>query len=238
LNKNEYVTKLSKYDQKMLAQYKKTKEEIATKEKELKAEKKELDAYKAETETEKNKVAGMVKNTSSNISNYSSQINAAESQADAYEALGKQQDANISALQKQLEKEIAMSRLAAQSAKRDISQVTFVDGDREMLAELIYCEAGGEPYAGKLAVGAVVINRVLSSVYPDSVVGVIYQNRQFTPVGSGRLALALAEQRATNSCYQAADEAMSGASNVGNCVYFRTPLPGLEGISIGGHVFY
>ena len=51
-------------------------------------------------------------------------------------------------------------------------------------------------------------------------------------------ALALAEDRATDSCYRAADEAMSGVTNVGNCVFFRTPIPGLEGINIGGHVFY
>ena len=86
--------------------------------------------------------------------------------------------------------------------------------------------------------GAVVINRVLSSVYPDTVVGVIYQNRQFSPVASGRLALALANDSATESCYRAADEAMSGVTNVGQCVYFRTPIPGLEGTRIGGHIFY
>ena len=142
------------------------------------------------------------------------------------------------ALQAKLAEEIRMSQLAAQSAWRDISEVTFADGDRYLLANLIYCEAGGEPYAGKLAVGAVVINRVLSSVYPNTVVGVIYQNRQFSPVASGRLALALAEGRATPACYQAADEAMSGTTNVGECVYFRTPIDGLTGINIGGHVFY
>ena len=106
------------------------------------------------------------------------------------------------------------------------------------MANLIYCEAGGEPYAGQLAVGAVVINRVLSGVYPDTVTGVIYQNKQFSPAGSGRLALALSENRATPACYKAADEAMSGQTNVGNCVYFRTPIEGLTGIRIGGHIFY
>jgi len=107
-----------------------------------------------------------------------------------------------------------------------------------LLANLIYCEAGGEPYEGQVAVGAVVINRVLSSVFPDTVVGVIYQKKQFSPVGSGRLALALANNKATPSCYQAADEAMSGKTNVGSCLFFRTPIPGLNGIRIGGHIFY
>ena len=93
-------------------------------------------------------------------------------------------------------------------------------------------------YEGKLAVGAVVLNRVRSSAYPNTVYGVIYASGQFSPAGSGRLALALAQNKATPSCYQAADEAMAGMTNVGNCVYFRTPIPGLTGIQIGNHIFY
>ena len=116
--------------------------------------------------------------------------------------------------------------------------MTFAEGDRKLLANIIYCEAGGESDEGKLAVGAVVINRVLSSKYPDSVVGVIYQPYQFSPVRSGRLELALSVDRATPSCYKAADEAMAGKTNVGQCLYFRTPIDGLTGIRIGGHIFY
>ena len=156
----------------------------------------------------------------------------------AYEAQIKEQEANIEYLKKKLAEEQALSKLAAQSKWRDISEVEFEESDRYLLANLIYCEAGGEPYAGQVAVGAVVINRVLSSVYPNTVTGVIYQKYQFSPVGSGRLAIAMAENRATASCYKAADEAMSGQTNVGNCVYFRTPIPGLTGIQIGGHIFY
>ena len=68
--------------------------------------------------------------------------------------------------------------------------------------------------------------------------GVVYQSRQFSPVGSGRLDLALGANKANADCYKAAEEAMSGVTNVGNCVYFRTPVEGLNGINIGGHVFY
>ena len=110
--------------------------------------------------------------------------------------------------------------------------------DLTLLAALIQCEAGGESYEGKLAVGSVVMNRVSSSHFPNTVAGVIYQSGQFSPVASGRLELALAADKATNNCYRAADEAMSGVTNVGNCVFFRTPIEGLSGINIGGHVFY
>lgn len=238
LNYNDYIEQLSEYDREMLEEYQATIVTIEEEKQRLNEEKAELESLKAQAEAEKSRVAGLVSTTSNNIANYSAQISDAEAEALAYEQKIKEQEENIEYLKKKLAEEIALSQLAANSAKRDISEVTFADGDRYLLANLIYCEAGGESYEGQLAVGAVVINRVLSSVYPDTVVGVIYQNKQFSPVASGRLALALAEGRATESCYKAADQAMAGVTNVGNCVYFRTPIEGLTGIRIGGHIFY
>ena len=238
INKTTYIQELSEYDMDLMRQYEETRKLIEEKKAELKKEKEELDNLREEAQAEQEKVTGYVNSTSSSINKYSGQIADAEAQAAAYEEQIKKEEENIAYLKKKLAEEIALSKLAAQSKWRDISEVDFAEGDRYLLANLIYCEAGGEPYAGQLAVGAVVINRVLSSVYPDSVTGVIYQNRQFSPVASGRLALALAENKATPACYKAADEAMSGQTNVGNCVYFRTPIEGLSGISIGGHIFY
>lgn len=238
LNRSDYIEQLSAYDKKKLEEYTATKKLIEAAEARLEQEKKDLDAYKAQVEVEKSRVSGLVRQTSTNIAGKTDEISQAEAEALAYEQQLKEQEENIEALKAKLEEEIRLSRLAAQSAWRDISEVSFAEGDRYLLANLIYCEAGGESYAGQLAVGSVVINRVLSSVYPDTVVGVIYQNKQFSPVASGRLAAALAEGKATSSCYQAADEAMRGITNVGNCVYFRTPIEGLSGINIGGHVFY
>ena len=238
INKATYIEDLSEYDQNLMEEYENTRKLIEEKKAELKQEKEELDALKEETKAEQEKVTGYVNSTSSSIKQYSGQIADAEAQAAAYEEEIKKQEEDIAYLKKKLAEEIAMSKLSAQSKWRDISEVQFAEGDRYLLANLIYCEAGGEPYAGQLAVGAVVINRVLSGVYPDTVTGVIYQNKQFSPAGSGRLALALSENRATASCYKAADEAMSGQTNVGNCVYFRTPIEGLSGIRIGGHIFY
>ncbi len=238
INKATYIEDLSEYDQNLMEEYENTRKLIEEKKAELKKEKEELDALKEETKAEQEKVTGYVNSTSSSIKQYSGQIADAEAQVAAYEDEIKKQEEDIAYLKKKLAEEIAMSKLSAQSKWRDISEVQFAEGDRYLLANLIYCEAGGEPYAGQLAVGAVVINRVLSGVYPDTVTGVIYQNKQFSPAGSGRLALALSENRATASCYKAADEAMSGQTNVGNCVYFRTPIEGLSGIRIGGHIFY
>lgn len=238
INRSDYIEQLSAYDRKKLEEYKATKERIEEAEAQLEEEKKELDDYKAQAEVEKSRVSGLVSQTSTNLSGKKGEISQAEEQALAYEQELKKQEEDIAQLQAKLAEEIRLSQLAAQSAWRDISEVSFAEGDRYLLANLIYCEAGGEGYSGQLAVGSVVINRVLSSVYPDSVVGVIYQGSQFSPVASGRLAAALAEGKATASCYQAADDAMKGNTNVGNCVYFRTPIEGLSGINIGGHVFY
>lgn len=238
LNKADYIEQLSAYDRKMLTQYRETRASIEDTEAMLEQEKEDLDALHDEVVEKQKLVQGFVNDTSTSIKQYSGQIKSAEEECAAYEAQAAQEEADIAALKKQYEEELALSRLAAQSKWRDISEVTFEEGDRMLLANLIYCEAGNQPYEGQLAVGAVVINRVLSSVYPNTVVGVIYQNKQFSPVGSGRLALALAEDRATAACYKAADEAMSGQTNVGSCVYFRTPIEGLSGIQIGGHIFY
>lgn len=238
LNYYDYANAISEYDEAKLENFRRIRDEIDAFEKKLEEERAELADYKVQVEAEQSRVSGLVSVTAGNIAQYGNQISVAQAEAEAYEAKIKEQEADIAALKKKLAEEIAMSRLAAQSVWRDISEVSFADSDRYLLANLIYCEAGGEPYAGKLAVGSVVINRVLSSVYPSTVTGVIYQSAQFSPVASGRLAVALAEDRATDACYQAADEAMSGVSNVGNCVYFRTPIEGLTGIAIGGHIFY
>lgn len=238
LNKADYIEKLSAYDRNQLLAYTESRTATEAKRNLLYQEQSELQVLMTEVEEKKANVENMVNSTSNSIANYADQISDMEEEALAYEAQIQQQDKDLVALYKKLEEEIALSKLASQSAKRDISEVHFDEGDRYLLANLIFCEAGGEPYEGQVAVGAVVINRVLSSVYPDTIVGVIYQKGQFSPVGSGRLALALASDKATAKCYQAADEAMSGVTNVGDCVYFRTPIEGLTGISIGGHIFY
>ncbi len=238
LTYSSFFNAIADYDRNMLTEYEETREMVEQEEARLKQEKVELDYLHVEAEAEKSKVAGLISQTSNNIAKYGDQISKAEEEALAYEAEMKKQEADIKALKKKIAEEMALSQAAANAAWRDISEVTFADGDRALLANIIYCEAGGEPYAGQLAVGAVVINRLLSSKYPDTVVGVIYQKSQFSPVGSGRLNLALTMNKATASCYQAADEAMSGITNVGSCLYFRTPIDGLTGISIGGHIFY
>ena len=113
-----------------------------------------------------------------------------------------------------------------------------VDADTTLLlAALIHCEAGGEPYEGQVAVGAVVMNRVRSKAYPDTIHGVIYASGQFTPAMSGKVNRVLESGKIYESCIKAAEEALSGVSNVGDLTHFRR-VNGREGLVIGHHVFY
>ena len=234
----EFFEKIEEYDQRKLQEFKDNRAFIADQKDRLEMEQAELEALIAEAEAEQDKVNGIIAQTRTTINVYSGQIEDGEAAALAYEAAIKAKEQDLAYLRAKLAEEMAMSRAAANGVWRDISQVTFEENDRYLLANLIYCEAGGEPYEGQVAVGAVVINRLLSARYPDTITGVIYQRSQFSPAGSGRLAIALAQNKATSSCYQAADEAMRGVTNVGTCVYFRTPIEGLTGIQIGGHIFY
>jgi spore germination cell wall hydrolase CwlJ-like protein len=238
LNRSAYIESLAAYDRQQLEAFKQTRIEVEETEARLQKEMKDLEALKAEVEAEQSRVSGLVSSVRGKISGYQSDMAQTEDEIKAYEQQLADQNANIQEIQKQLEEERRLSALAARSAWRDISEVTFAEGDRYLLANLIYCEAGNQPYEGQVAVGAVVMNRVMSSVFPDTIVGVIYQNRQFEPVSTGRLALALARDDATSACYQAADAAMGGQTTVGNCLFFRTPIEGLTGQQIGGHIFY
>lgn len=106
-----------------------------------------------------------------------------------------------------------------------------------LLAALIHCEARGESYEGQVAVGAVVMNRVRSAAYPDTIHGVIYASGQFTPAMSGKVNRVLESGKINESCIRAAEEALSGVSNVGDMTHFRRNN-GREGLVIGNHVFY
>ncbi len=108
--------------------------------------------------------------------------------------------------------------------------------DLAMLAALVECEAGGESYEGQLAVASVVVNRVKSGSFPNTISGVIYQGGQFSPVASGRFAVVLSNG-ANSSCTQAASAALSGGTNIG-CLYFCRASSGVAGTVIGNHVFY
>ena len=72
-------------------------------------------------------------------------------------------------------------RLAEEKAAREAAAAAQAARDQELLAALIFCEAGNQPYEGQVAVGAVVMNRVRSGSFPNTITEVIYQSGQITP---------------------------------------------------------
>ena len=122
-------------------------------------------------------------------------------------------------------------RIAREKAEAEAAQQT----EKELLASLIFCEAGNQPYEGQVAVGAVVMNRIKSSSYPDTMEEVIYQSGQFSPAMSGWLDRVRANQGYTEAAMQAAEDALAGSNPIGDCLYFSV---GGYGTRIGDHLFH
>lgn len=239
LNRTEYIADINSYDRDMLDEYQKLQEEIADKKTALEEEQAKLVAMQEEMQQKKSSVNSLIATTKQNISNADDQL--ADAQANVDEISDKLEQ--MIAYEKELEikkaKEDA-ARLAAIKAQEqeNTSNVSYVpqDSDAYLLGAIIQCEADGESYDGKLAVGSVVINRVKSSYFPNTVAGVIYQSGQFSPVTSGRLAYRL-EAGVNSTCLQAAQDVLGGNITV-SCLYFCANNGIISGTVIGNHVFY
>ena len=119
---------------------------------------------------------------------------------------------------------------------QNLGAVAVGTTDDVLLGALVQCEAGNQCYEGKLAVAAVVMNRVRSAAYPNTIGGVIYASGQFTPAGNGKVQKRL-ELGVDPSCLQAAQEAIAGATNVGTATHFRR-AGNHDGFVIQDHVFW
>ena len=92
--------------------------------------------------------------------------------------------------------------------------------DIQLMARAINGEARGEPYEGQVAVGAVILNRVKDSRFPNTIAGVIYQSGAFTAVSDGQINVPIEEN---STVYKAAEDAMNGWDPTGGCVYYFNP---------------
>lgn len=129
-------------------------------------------------------------------------------------------------------------RIAAEQAEAEAvaSQAMAVPQDAQsLLASIIYCEAGNQPYEGQVAVGAVVMNRVRSGSFPNTIDEVIYQSGQFVPAMTGWLDEVRNTGAYTDIAMQAAADALAGINPVGDCLFFDQ---GGYGMQIGAHYFH
>lgn len=138
-------------------------------------------------------------------------------------------------IEEQLRKE-AEEKAAAEQRTKNRGKVAADADELRLLGALIYCEAGNQSYEGKVAVGAVVMNRVKSPAYPNSIYSVIYASGQFTPAMSGKVA-AVYNSSVPDIDMQAAYAAINGETTVGGATHFRRN-DGREGYVLGAHVFW
>ena len=94
----------------------------------------------------------------------------------------------------------------------------YTSSDLYLLAKCIYAEGRGESYTGQVAIGAVIMNRVRSSSFPNTIAGVIYQSGAFTAVSDGQINL-----EPNQTAYNAARDAMNGWDPTYGCIYYYNP---------------
>lgn len=98
------------------------------------------------------------------------------------------------------------------------SSSTIDSADQKLLAKLVYAEARGESYKGQVAVAAVVLNRVSSSSFPNTISGVIYQTGAFSCVSNGSI-----NNTPNDTAVRAALDAMNGWDPTNGCLYYYNP---------------
>lgn len=242
LNHSVYIEAMSAYDREQLDEYQALEDQIAMQKAVLESERDQLQIMQDEQTAQQDAYFGKLVATSESIAGYADQISAAELEAANTKIVLMQQQAEVSSWEKKLQEQLAISAEAKKGTWTDASGLTFYPNDLRWLANLIYTEAGNQPYEGQVAVGAVVINRMRSSRFKQNTVeDVIKAPWQFA-VWPSTLAPAYEQDWAatkSNTCYSAAQEAMNGYSPVGNALFFCTTNIGpAEGIIIGAHIFY
>ena len=114
-------------------------------------------------------------------------------------------------------------RGAPSAAAASASSAKIVSADHRLLAKLVHAEARGEPYKGQVAVAAVVLNRVSSASFPNTISGVVYQRNAFTCVNNGSI-----NNTPDSTCIRAALDALNGWDPTGGCLYYYNPSTAVD----------
>ena len=202
LNRVDHTLKIQEYDRQQLEEYTATAKELDLQKQELEAAKEELAGLIKESEAQQAKVSALQKETKASISSYLNQIAAAQEEIGNTEAAIEAKSKALQELYRKAQEEEAAERRrqAEEAAKRlqealangtikpedsgiVYGELNLSQTEMDMLTAMIYCESRGESYEGQLAVGHVIINRVRSSKFPNSLEAVLRQGKQFEPAG-------------------------------------------------------
>lgn len=215
LNNSEFVSVITEYDREMLESLQEVTDTVSAKEQELSEKQNSLATAKEELEAKQSTLSSKIETVQNDLTASTEQLNAAKA-----------------------------AQTAATDAQSSVvlipgSAVTSSESEIALFAAILHCEALQDDYDALLAVATVIMNRVESSNYPNTIREVIYQKGQFSPVSSGKLDRILA-QGPTALCYTVAKDALAGArlEKVQNCLSFRMIGTSYSGILVGDNVFF
>lgn len=259
LNKADFIQTISDYDRSMLTELQKTRQEISDKKDTLVAQQESMVVIQRDLETRQSELEQKAKETSTDLADFKAQLEKlrAEEAEKAARELKAAQEARARA-------DAAASASAAGSTPDNgggdsnagdagaedtgggyddsviNSGAANVGGsDLDVFAAILDCEAM-QDYNSMLAVATVIMNRVNSPIFPNSITDVVYASGQFEPVWSGRLDSVLSNG-ASQLAYTVAQDAINGArlAAVSDCYYFlyagATDRPG---VNIGNNLFF
>ncbi len=260
LKRAEYIVSIVEYDRQMVDAYEELVETIAAKSEELTAKKEELTSYQETLSSQQDTLDALIVEAGDAYTSKQNEVSAAKYTVEEYTALIAQYDAEAASLEA---KQAELMALAAQQYTESLGESGaedttgalsgYTEADLRILTCIIYAEARGESYEGQLAVGSVVMNRVMSSKFPNTIYDVVYQTNQFQPVRDGHLDTAYdlydngdasygTNYTAMQSCKQAAIQVLNGYRS-GDWLFFMTQTwadyYGITGYTmIGNHAFF
>ena len=246
LNKADFIENLSEYDRNALDNLKNIHQQIEDEQKTLETQQASLTDLQEQLQSQQAELQAKADATSTNLADVQTRLQQAKEEEAARIAAEE-------AARKQAEEEAA--RQAAASANNNSGSESSGGGydnsvinggginastdDVTLLAAIIQCEAY-QTYDALLAVATVIMNRVESSRFPNSISGVIYASGQFEPVWTGRLQNVLSSGP-TSLSIQVAQDAINGSrlAAVSDCYYFLyAPYANRDGVVIGDNVFF
>lgn len=262
LNNAEFVKNVTEYDRNMLKELQQVHDTVAQKEADLKAQQASLADMKASLDQQEQELNEKISSTSGELQASSEALEKAKAaQAAAEAALKKKQEEEAAAAAARQQEEQQKQQQAASNTNTSgntnnsgnnnnsnnsgnnstikVPESTVETNELVIFAAILECEAGSTNYDALLAVGTVIMNRVESPRYPNTIREVVYQSGQFSPTWNGSMNRVLQKGPAT-LCYRVAQDAIGGArlAAVSGCYQFRSASGGHAGTVIGGNVFF
>lgn len=234
LNKSEFVQTITEYDKNLLQELKIIRVDITAKEEKLEEQQEELEEMQNELDEQQEELTAAISSTKGKLKSSSEALTKAKAAQKAAKEAMKNSSSSSS------NKTTTSKSDSNKNSSSNSSTTQDTSSDLVLFAALLQCEAGTSNYDSLLAVATVVMNRVESSRFPNTIRGVIYQSGQFSPTWNGSLKRVLSKGPCSLA-YQVAQDAMNGKrlGKVADCHYFNaTWATSHNGVTVGGNIFW